>query len=84
MNLEKAVDKSLKIAQNISSAWLLATYEEKQQLQKLVFPDGMLYNKQKKQVRTPRINSLFAAIEPLVKVSIQNKNGDPVTNRQKF
>jgi len=83
-NLETAVEKCLLIAQNISAAWLSASYEDKQQLQKLVFPDGILYNKKKGEVRTPRINSMFAAIEPLVRVSGVNKNGDPCRNRQKY
>ncbi|MFM7511717.1 MAG: hypothetical protein ACKO33_08110 [Bacteroidota bacterium] len=42
-NLELAVSKCLTIAQNLSQAWLSAECENKQRLQKLVFPDGILY-----------------------------------------
>lgn len=83
-NFEMVIEKSLEIAQNISSAWVSASFEKKQKLQNLVFPEGLLYNKVKGVVRTPRVNSLFASIEPLVRVLAENKNGDSIKNRQKF
>lgn len=61
-NMEIAVEKCLSIAQNISQLWVSAEYEQKQSLQRLVFPEGILYNKQKGEVRTERVISLFAAI----------------------
>jgi site-specific DNA recombinase len=80
-NLETAVEKCLSIAQNISQAWVSADYQSKQRLQKLVFPDGILYNKEKGVVRTPRVNSLFAAIPLLTKVSDEKEKGDSSKNR---
>ena len=80
-NLEDAVNKCLTIAQNLSQSWVSADYETKQQLQKLVFPEGILYNKQKGAVRTPRVNSLFEAIPLLAGVSTGNKKADSVKNR---
>ncbi|MBY0346890.1 MAG: hypothetical protein GTN67_00095 [Hydrotalea flava] len=44
-NLEKAIDKGLKIAKNISQMWITAKYLEKKKLQYLIFPDGMVYDK---------------------------------------
>ena len=81
-NLELAVEKCLTIAQNVSSTWVTASFENKQRLQQLVFPDGILYNKKKEAVRTSRVNSLFASIPLLVKVIAENKNGDSMKNRQ--
>ena len=83
-NLELAVSKCLIIAQNFSQAWVSAEYEQKQRLQKLVFPDGILYNKQKGIVRTPRVNSLFEAIPLLAGDSSKNKKADPSKNRLQF
>ncbi|RTL60863.1 MAG: hypothetical protein EKK37_01530 [Sphingobacteriales bacterium] len=83
-NLEIAVSKSLKTAQNLNQAWVTSSYESKQLLQRLVFPDGILYNTKLNGVRTLRVNTIFAEIEPLVKVLTENKNGDLVKNRQKF
>lgn len=79
-NLEKAVEKCLQIAENISSAWSSATFEKKRRLQELVFPEGILYNKQKDTVRTLRTNSLFAEMPLLVKVLEENKNGNSEKN----
>ncbi len=76
-NLEKAVDKCLQIAQNLSGAWTAADYTGKQRLQILVFPDGILYNKKKGAVRTARVNSLFSEIAPPVSLSAKNKKGNP-------
>ncbi|MCU7551505.1 hypothetical protein OCK74_20455 [Chitinophagaceae bacterium LB-8] len=53
------------IAQNISGLWLSSDFEWKQKLQYLVFPEGVVYSKKNEAVRIGRINSLFAAIEPL-------------------
>jgi site-specific DNA recombinase len=80
-NLENTVEKCLSIAQNISQSWLTADYESKQRLQKLIFPEGILYNKQNGVVRTPRVNSLFAAIPLLVGDSLENKKADSSKNR---
>ena len=76
-NLEKAAEKCLNIAQNLSGAWLSADYNTKQRLQTLVFPDGIVYNKKKGTVRTKRTNTLFAQIEPPQRVTDENKKGNP-------
>ena len=80
-NLEKAVGKCLAIAQDLSQAWLTAGYEDKQRLQRVIFPEGILFNKQKGIVRTPRVNSLFEAIAILSSDSSKNKKADPSKNR---
>ena len=80
-NLEKAVVKCLAIAQDLSQAWLTAGYEDKQRLQRVIFPEGILFNKQKGVVRTPRVNSLFEAIAILSSDSSKNKKADPLKNR---
>lgn len=46
-NLENAVESCLEIAQNISTAWVSASVQNKQRLQSLIFPEGILYNKKK-------------------------------------
>ena len=44
----------------------------------LIYPDGILYNKENNTVRTPRVNSIFTAISYLSYISAENKNGQPV------
>ena len=82
-NFDNAVEKCLTIAENISQSWVTAKYEGKQQLQKLIFPEGILYNKQNGVVRTSRVNSLFAAIPLLAGDSSENKKADSLKNRLK-
>ena len=79
-NFEKAVEKCLEIAQNISSAWLSAGFDNKQKLQKLVYPEGMVYNKQDGVVRTFKINSLFSEIAPLTRIVADMKKGNSFQN----
>ena len=74
-NLETAVEKALHIAQNLSGLWTSADYTGKQQLQYLVFPEGVLYNKENGTVRTERINELFAAIPRPERLTEANNNG---------
>ena len=79
-NFESAVEKCLKIAQNISASWVSAGFENKQRLQKLVYPEGMVYNKQDGVVRTFKINSLFSEIAPLARVVADIKKGNSLQN----
>lgn len=79
-NFENAVEKCLEIAQNISAAWVSAGFENKQRLQKLVYPEGMVYNKQEGVVRTFKINSLFNEIAPLARVVADMKKGNSLQN----
>ncbi len=40
-----------------------------------MFPEGITYNKQKREVRTPRINSIFSLIADTVRVLDHKKEG---------
>ena len=75
-NLDIAIQKGLEIAENIGLLWENSTFEGKQKLQYLVFPDGILYSKKKHKVRTSKVNSLFAAIPLLATTTtnVKNKN----------
>ena len=79
-NLEKAIEKCLILAQNISSAWLLLSFDNKRRLQSLVFPEGILYNKKNGAVRTTRINTIFSEIEPLARVLGGKEKGNSMKN----
>ena len=76
-NLEKAVEKGLNIAENISQLWISSDYYEKQQLQYLLFPEGMLYDKKNDRVRTKRVNTLFREIAVQARVLGETKNDNP-------
>ncbi len=79
-NLVNGAEKCLEIAENISEVWYSSQFDDKRRLQSLIFPEGILYNKPKDSIRTPRINSLFSTIPILSRVSKENKRRNPKKN----
>jgi site-specific DNA recombinase len=67
--LENAIKKGIKIAQNIVQAFVSSDYDNKTKLQKLIFPYGIAYDRQKNEFRTPRVNTIFELIAGLTSVS---------------
>ena len=65
-----------KFASQLPSLWASGSFEQKQKLQKLLFKDGIYYNKQKDETRTTNLNSLFSVIESLQRVT-SHKNKKP-------
>ena len=68
-NLENYINKSAEFASQLPSLWASGNFVEKQRLQKLLFKDGIYYNKQKDETRTTNLNSLFSVIASLQSVS---------------
>ena len=69
--------KDMNMAKKISQLWISSDYYEKQQLQYLLFPEGMLYDKKNDTVRTLRINTLFREIAVQARVLAKTKNDNP-------
>ena len=76
-NLENTIEKALEIAEKASQMWLSAGYYDKQRLQYLLFPEGILYDNKTKRVLTNRVNVLFREIAELARVLGENKNDNP-------
>lgn len=72
-NLKKAIEKSLKISENIYQMWVSGDFYDKQKLQYLLCPDGMLYDKKRQVVLTTKVNYLFREIAVQAMVSTENK-----------
>ncbi|MGJ8661469.1 MAG: recombinase family protein, partial [Bacteroidota bacterium] len=77
-NLQKALDKALTMSQKLSEIWVNGNLEQKQQIQKLVYPSGIGYDKQKDRVQTKRVNSIFASIPLLAEDISKIKSGEPI------
>ena len=75
-NLEKCVDTTMTYASKLNTLWDVADYSKKQQLQFLVFPEGMYYDKRNEQCPAPRVNSVFLYITHLADVLRKNKSGN--------
>ncbi len=76
-NLQNCIETVIKIAIGMPATWLSADYSTKQQLQFLVFPQGIRYSKKINGCRTTRINSVFARIAYLKQNLAQKKRGIP-------
>ena len=74
-NLERAVENATQMALNRPSLWASGDLEERRRIQKIVFPDGIRYNREKDIYRTTRVNSLFSLIPQLVGDLEETKNG---------
>ena len=55
--------------------WASSPVKEKERLQKLVFPEGIIYDKEKGAFRTGRVNSVFELIAGLQQNLDQKEKG---------
>jgi site-specific DNA recombinase len=58
-NLENVINKATKISKTLSKTCKNMPFDQKVELQKIVFPKGTTYDKENKRVRTPEVNLLF-------------------------
>ena len=79
-NLQNAVNKCLKIAEKLSSAWVSASFDQKVKIQHLLFPEGIVYDKEKDAVRTLKTNNLFSYIPINTRVLEEKKKGNSLKN----
>lgn len=71
-NLENLIEQSVLKLQNISKIWGSVGYTEKQNLQKTIFPSGILYDKEKHIYLTPEINS-FVVLSKRISMDYSEK-----------
>ena len=74
-NLDYYVNRSIELCTKLPLLWTSSNFKEKQKLQRLIFSDGIYYNKQKEQTRTAKINSVFLLNASLNSISRQKNNG---------
>ena len=58
-NMEKFVDKAVLMCCQLGNLWIDGDFESRQELQKLVFPNGILLNKENGNYRTENENEVF-------------------------
>ena len=75
-NLSKIIKYALKICRNPLLLWESSDLENKLIFQNMLFPDGIIYNRELDQSRTPRVNSFFSLIPEIASVLRGNKKGD--------
>ena len=55
--------------------WSSGNVAQKEKLQKLIFPDGITYDRKNGAFRTEKVNEVFSCIAYLNSVSTENKKG---------
>ncbi len=75
-NPENFINYSLSLSQNLSKIWSSSDLDNKLRFQKMVFPEGLGYDRQKSSYRTQRINNVLLRIVDLSRVSGENKKGN--------
>ena len=58
-NLEKSLDVVLSYSSKLNTMWDFADYNQKQQLQNLIFSYGMYHSRKKDECPTERKNTMF-------------------------
>ena len=81
-NLENEINLALNMSSNLNELWDSGNLEQKQQLQKLVFPFGLGYDKQSDKVQTPETNEFIRLTSTLSMNLAGIKNGDSISNDQ--
>jgi site-specific DNA recombinase len=76
-NLEKCISFAIEFASKMASRWHSSTYSGKQQLQFLLFPEGIAYDRKSDQCRTRRVNSVFLYIAYFQQLITNKKRGIP-------
>jgi site-specific DNA recombinase len=79
-NIENCADDALNFLQNISECWSYSDYNKKRELQNLMFPTGMTYNKKNDVVRTENYNNLILWVTRHQQDLEKNKAGIPELN----
>lgn len=73
-NPSEAIAKALKLSSEVATVWGSGEIGFKEKLQKLIFPKGIVYDRELRAFRTPEVNSVFALIASLSGFSGNTEN----------
>lgn len=74
-NPEKAIEKALQLSTELATVWASSDYGRKEKLQKLIFPEGIFYNRENGSFRTTKMNAVFCLIASLSSNKGQKEKG---------
>ena len=74
-NHDELLSKALNFSLKLPSTWALANVNEKENLQKLIFPDGVTYSRKNGAFRTEKISEVFRCIAALNCITAENEKG---------
>ena len=79
-NLLSQLDKCVDITSNLAKMWELSNYDDKQILQKTCFKSPLYYEKEKRVLRTSKVNSVLTQIQRLKEVKGDKNKKDSSDN----
>ncbi|MFV0592749.1 MAG: recombinase family protein, partial [Draconibacterium sp.] len=79
-NLKKIINFTIKTCDNPLILWDKSDFDAKRVFQNLLFPEGIIYNRELDQVRTNHTNFFFSIIPELTRVSKGKKKGNSTKN----
>ena len=74
-NISELVNTVVSISANLAPTWVSSTFEQKLQLQKLVFPKGIVFDRQNRSFRTIAVNPAISVIAEISTSCKQKKKG---------
>jgi site-specific DNA recombinase len=74
-NPEKVINRALEICSNLSELWVSGGYDNKVQLQNMMFPEGILYDRRNDNYRTEKVNMILELTHSFSNSFGQKKNG---------
>ncbi len=81
-NLEEYIDFAIEASSKLATAWDLGDYRQRQELQFLIFPKGVLYNRKNDECRTEEVDEIFGYFASLNSILREKKNGNCNENLQ--
>ena len=73
-NLKKYYETGVSISSKLATGWAFREVSIKEKLQKLVFPEGIVYDFDKQQFQTSKVNEVFERIADLNRISDDDIN----------
>ncbi len=83
-NLSIFIDAAVQNANNLFKMWQNLDYKGKVRLQKLVYPEGLVYFPETHSVRTLQINPIFTAISSISKILTAKSTSEVAEENEKF
>ena len=74
-NPKELIDFVCRFASKLATVWTSANYHQKQTIQNLIFPHGILYDAKIDNYRTPKVKYIFERMACMTRVSEEKKNG---------
>ncbi len=74
-NPEVAIGKAVELSSELATVWDSGGFRDKEKLQKLLFPEGIVFDRKIGAFRTTKVNSIFQLIASLQSIPEHEKRG---------